>query len=284
MKQWNYVKFVLPAITFVFILTVIPVITTICLSFTSFNIGNPSQTTFIGLLNYQSLFSDSRFLNSVRVTFLLIVFPVAFQLLFGLAVALALNEKLTGTHWIRLLFIAPSVLPPIVIGLMWKVFLIPQLGGLNYFLSVIGITGPDWLSAPFTALVAIMIASAWTGTSFVALMFLSALETIPGSYYEVAAINGASWGQMHWYVTFPMLRSITRVVVMFRILEALAIFPIIFVLTGGGPAGATEPINFYAYATGFNYLKVDYAATLIVVFFLLLLALSWPILRTMVKR
>ena len=154
----------------------------------------------------------------------------------------------------------------------------------NYFLSLIGINGPDWLSAPGSALCAVVICSVWTSTPFVALMYYATLGTVPDMYYEAASIEGATWWQCLCLVIMPFLKPITGVILLFRLLEALAIFPMIFVLTGGGPAGATEPINFYAYVTGFNYLKIDYAATLIVLFFVILFSFSWPIVKNIVKR
>ncbi len=284
MKQYSYAKLTFPAIIFVFIMTVAPILITIGISFTSFNISMPNQSFFVGLQNYLNLFSDDRFLNSVRVTLLFIIYPVAFQMIFGLALAIALHENLPGTKWVKAFFIIPMIFPPVIIGMTWKVFLTPQLGGLNYFLSILGIYGPDWLSTPSSALWAVVIAAVWASTPFVTLMYYATLGTIPETHFEAAAIEGASWWQTIRYVSLPFLKPITKVIVIFRVLEALAIFPVIFVLTGGGPAGATEPINLYAYFTGFSYLKVDYAATLIVVFFSFLLAVSWPLLKNMVRQ
>ena len=284
MKESSYLGFVLPTVIFLLVLTAMPIIATIFLSFTSFDIAHPERTTFIGLENYKNLLFDNRFLNSVKVTLLLIIIPVAIQMIFGLSLAVALNEKLKGTNWMRSVFLAPAILPPVVIGLIWKVFLIPQLGGLNYFLSLVGIVGPDWLGSPTPALWAVIIASIWTGTSFVALMYLSSLEAIPESLYEAASIDGSTWWQKLRFITMPMLKSVSKVIMVFRVLEALAIFPVVYVLTGGGPAGATEPINFYAYTVAFSYLRFDYSSTLIVVFFIFLLFVSLPILKSMVKR
>jgi len=278
-----YVWFILPSVVVVFLLTALPIVVNVGLSFTSFDIARPTEIRFSGLLNYMRLASDDRFLNSVKVTALLISLPVSLQMLFGLALAIALHERPWGIGWLRTVFLIPGIMTPVVVGLIWKVFLLPQLGGLNYFLKLVGIKGPDWLGSPLSALFAVIIAAIWTGTSFVALFYLSALETIPEEYYEAASIDGADWWQRLRFITLPLLTPITRIVVVFRILEALGIFPLIFVLTGGGPAGATEPINYYAYTTAFSYLRFDYAATLITVFFGILLFTSLPILRNMIQ-
>jgi len=280
-KQYFY--YILPAFIFVLMVTIIPIFGTISLSTLSYSIAQPDQTRFTGLNNYFKLFQDPRFLNSCLVMLLLILIPVTIQMILGFMLALALNGKLFGTNWMRLFFLCPAVIPPIVIGLIWKLFLIPGAGGLSYFVQKIGFSGPDLLSQPSTALFAIIVAAIWTGTPLVTLMLLSGMETIPTSSYEAASIDGASWAQRHRIITLPFIISVSKTVIIFRILEALAIFPVIFVLTGGGPAGATEPINYYAYVTAFRYFKFDYAATIIVVFFVLLMMLSFPFLKSVIN-
>ena len=111
-------------------------------------------------------------LNSIPISIILIVVPVALQLVLGFIVAVVMNEKLPWMGWLRLVFVAPMVLPPIVMGLMWRILFTPQLGGVNYFLSLIGVAGPNWLSDPTFALVAVIIAAVWGWTPFVGLMFL----------------------------------------------------------------------------------------------------------------
>jgi multiple sugar transport system permease protein len=234
---------------------------------------------FIGLQNYVDLLFDERFLKSIYVTLELIVFPVALQIGIGLLLAIVLKEKLPGTKWMRLAFILPSVIPPAVSGLVWKLFVVPGAGGLSYLFGSVGSDLQlDLLSAPSSALGVIVAASVWVGTPFVALLFLSALETIDTEQYEAARVDGATWLQSHVHLSLPAMRPAIVSVTIFRILEALWIFPIIFVLTGGGPAGATQPINYYAYVNGFQYLRVSYAATIIFFFFALLMVACAPFL------
>ncbi len=283
MNNKNYFYYIFPAFIFILLVTIIPILGTISLSTLSYNIAQPEKIHFVGFRNYLALFQDHRFLNSLKVMLLLILIPVTVQMILGLMLALALNEKLKGTNWMRLFFLCPAVIPPIVIGLIWKLFLIPGAGGLSYFMLKFGLQAPDLLSQTSTSLIAIILTSVWAGTPFVTLMLLSGMETISSSYYEAASIDGASWLQRHRVITLPLILPVGKTVIIFRILEALAIFPVIFVLTGGGPAGATEPINYYAYVTGFNYFKFDYAATIIVIFFILLMLLSFPFLKSVVK-
>ncbi len=273
-----------PAIAILLGLTVIPILATFCLSFTSLDLARQFRIGFAGLYNYSKLLSDSRFLNSLYVTVFFVVVPVAIQMFLGLVLALLLEKELPGTKLARAMFVMPMVVPPVVVGLMWKVLFIPKLGGLNYFLGLMGIHAPDWLNAPFTAQCAVTIAAVWTWTPFCMLMFLAGLETLPGEFYEAAVIDGASWYQTLRFITLPLLRPIAIVVLLFRIIEALAIFPVIFIMTGGGPAAATEPINYYAYLTGFSYMDVSYAATLVVVFFATLYAFCFFFLRSAVMQ
>lgn len=279
----TYLRFSSPTFLVVMVLTLVPIIVTVGLSLSSLSYSSAAPTRFIGLRNYERLFADDRFLNSLPTTLIFILVPVALQLVFGFVIALVMNERLPWMGWLRLIFVAPMVLPPIVMGLMWKVLFTPQLGGINYFLSLIGISGPAWLTTPLWSMVAIIITALWGWTAFVALMFLTAMESFPGELYEAAAIDGATWTQSVRHVTLPLLRPTAMVVLVFRVIEALAIFPIIYVVTNGGPAGATETVNYYAYVAGFNQLRVGYGAAIITVFFLLLCVIILPMMGSLVR-
>ena len=275
-SQRAYLKYLAPTMLVIFLLTLVPIAVTVGLSLTSLSYRSAKPTEFVGLQNYVRLFSDDRFLNSIPISIILIVVPVAVQLVFGFIVAIVMNEKLPWMGWLRLVFVAPMVLPPIVMGLMWRILFTPQLGGVNYFLSLIGVAGPNWLSNPAFALVAVIVAAVWGWTPFVGLMFLTSMQTFPVDVYEAARIDGASWSQSIRYITLPLLRPTIFVVGVFRVIEALAIFPIIFILTNGGPAGATETVNFYGYVSGFNFLRVGYASAIMVFFFAMLMLITAP--------
>lgn len=274
--QRAYYKYLAPTMAVIFLLTVVPIIVTVVLSLTSLSYRSANPSRFIGIQNYVRLFSDERFLNSIPISIILIVVPVAAQLILGFIIAVIMKEKLPGMGWLRLLFVAPMVLPPIVMGLMWRILFTPQLGGVNYFLSLVGITGPNWLSDPTYALLAVIMAAVWGWTPFVGLMFLTSMQSFPVDIYEAAVIDGASWTKSVRYITLPLLKPTIFVVGVFRVIEALAIFPIIFILTNGGPAGATETVNFYGYVSGFNFLRIGYASAIMVFFFMMLLLITAP--------
>lgn len=272
----GYRRFLAPAIIIIAALTIVPILFTIGLSMTNISYVSPRPTRFIGLDNYFQLFRDERFLSSLWQSAILIFGPVGLQLILGFFLALVMSERLQGLGWLRVIFIVPMFFPPIVMGLMWKVLFTPQLGGVNYYLSLIGIAGPTWLSEPATAMIAIIIAATWGWTPFVAIMFFTAMQTFPRDLYEAARIDGATWTQQIKFVTLPLLKETALVVLVFRIMEALAIFPIIFVMTSGGPAGSTETVNYYSFVSGFTFLKVGYASAMILSFLALLVMLLAP--------
>lgn len=272
----GYKRFLLPAMAIVSALTLVPILFTMALSTTSLSYTSTRATKFVGLDNYIKLFEDERFLDSLWQSAVLIFGPVIIQMILGFCLALVMAERLRGLGWLRIIFTIPMFFPPIVMGLMWKVLFTPQLGGINYYLSLIGIDGPIWLSEQSTALTAIIVAAVWGWTPFVTIMFFTAMQTFPRDLYEAARIDGASWYQQIRFVTLPLLKETALVVLVFRIMEALAIFPIIFVMTSGGPAGGTETVNYYSFVSGFTFLKVAFASAMILSFLGLLVMILAP--------
>lgn len=150
----------------------------------------------------------------------------------------------------------------------------PKYGGFNVMLQQLGFTPPDWLGEPGYAMLTIILAAVWEWTPFVVLFILAGLEGLPASPYEAIKIDGANWLQEIWYLTLPLLKPIIGVVVVFRIIEGLKIFPLVFSLTEGGPGSSTEEITFYVYKQGFSYLRLGYAsAAAMLVFGLMFLAI-----------
>lgn len=284
-KERGMLPFVMPTFVLMALATVAPILLTVVISLYIVDPTSPIGPVFQGLANYSALLSDDRFINSLIVMAELIVIPVIAQLVIGLLLAIVLREKLAGTRWMRLLFLLPAVIPPAVSGLVWKLFIIPGAGGLTYIGERLGVPlDINLLDRPGSALATVIVASIWVGTPLVALLLLSALESIGDEQYEAAALDGANWFRSQWHVSLPNIRPVIRTVVVFRVLEALAVFPMIFVLTGGGPASATEPVNYYAYVTGFDYLKIDYAASIIVCLFIIMLAGAAPSLTGIARK
>lgn len=283
-RNRSFRPYLLPALVTILVLTVIPLLISIAISMTSLSYVSTRGPRFIWFDNYLDLISDPRFIRSLWQSTVLIFGPLSFQLIFGFLLALVMNERLPWLGWLRIIFIVPMFFPPIVMGLMWKVLFTPQLGGINYYLSLLGISGPVWLADPTFALLSIVIAAVWGWTPFVAIMFYTAMQNFPSDLYEASRIDGASWLQQVRFVTLPLLRNTALVVIIFRIMEGLAIFPIIYVMTAGGPAGSTETTNFYAFVSGFEFLKIGYSSSIILTFLAILVVILAPAIRMLLDN
>lgn len=278
------IYFSAPAIIILIILTLFPITLLFILSFTSWSILLPGSLEFNGLENYtERMLGDKRFINSIKITFYYIVVNTFFQMIIGFIIAILLFRH-SKLKFLRPIIIIPMLIPPAVVGLMWKMMLIPKLGGIDYYLGLLNITSPDWLSNPTTALIAVTIASVWEWTPFVIIVFLAGLESLPRSPMESAVVDGASFIEIIFYIIIPLLKPIILVVLLLRIIESLAILPLVFMMTGGGPAQSTEAINLYAYNVGLDYLDIGYAASILVAFIFILVFFTTPIILSSLKN
>jgi multiple sugar transport system permease protein len=254
-------------------ISLLPALLLFYLSMTDLDLVRGSAN-FVGGGNYARAFQDEYFRSALRVTLLLIALPVSLQLVLGVAMALLLDNEYPLIRLIRFVFIAPMVIAPIVAGLMWKVLFLPNLGGLNSLLGAVGLPTPDWLSTGPMAITALTIVAVWQDTPFVMLLVLAALKSLPTEPLEAATVDGAgAWKQLV-YIKLPLIRPVLLTALLLRIINSLSIFPIIYVLTGGGPGRSTETLNFYAYTQGFESLKIGYAGAIAVAVFVLVFVLS----------
>jgi len=270
----TYLWFLAPCLIFLGAFSLIPPIVTLYLSLQHYDLNFPNMTGFAGVTQYERMFADEYFWNSIVVTLILIAGPVAAQMVLGLLLALLLHNNARLFRLSRSLFIAPMVIPPVIAGLIWKMLLIPNLGGVNALLGVVGLPGPNWLASPGLAVFSVGMVGVWQDTPFVMLLLLAALQGLPSEPLEAARVDGASPWQLFRDIMFPLLVPALLVALLFRVINSLAIFPIIYVLTGGGPGRATEMLNYYTYTQAFQYLNLGYGAALAVALFVLVLLLS----------
>jgi multiple sugar transport system permease protein len=275
-----------PALAVLAAVTIVPFLFLLSTSLTPLNLARPATWWDFSapLANFVELLDDHRFLGSLGVQLRLSVFTVGFQLLLGLAAALLLNSRLRFLEAMRALFIIPMVLPPIVVAIIWKVLFTPDISILNWALGLLGLPQPAWLAHPRLALPAIIIADVWEWFPFTLLMLLAALQMIPAEPLEAARIDGAGAWQVFRHVVLPLLRPAIVVTVLFRLIESVKAFPLIFVMTGGGPGTVTEATNYYAFLQGFNYSLIGYSAAISVVVLASVLAISYLIVGTVGAR
>ena len=201
------------------------------------------------------------------------------QILLGLGGALLLHGSSRFLTSIRSLFIIPMVLPPIVVAIIWKVLFTPDISLLNWLLGLAGLPQPAWLTDPRLALAALVIADVWEWFPFSLLMLLAALQMMPEEPLQAARIDGAGPWQVFRHVVLPLLRPVLVVTVLFRLIESVKAFPLIFVMTGGGPGTVTEATNYYAYLQGFNYSLVGFSASISVAVLVAIFLVSALIIR-----
>ena len=271
----------LPALAVLGAVTLVPFAFLFSTSLTPLNLARPATWWDFGnpLVNFAELPSDRRFLDSLGVQLRLSVLTVGLQLLLGLGAALLLNSRVRFLEMIRALFIIPMVLPPIVVAIIWKVLFTPDISVLNWGLGLLGLRQPAWLSDPSLALPAIAIADIWEWFPFTMLMLLAALQMMPDEPLEAARIDGASAWQVFLHIVLPLLRPALVVTALFRLIESVKAFPLIFVMTGGGPGTVTEATNYYAYLQGFNYSLIGFSAAISVVVLASTFAISALIVR-----
>jgi multiple sugar transport system permease protein len=231
---------------------------------------------FTGLDHYVFLAGDARFWNAARVTLLFTAVSVALELLLGLAVALALHRQGWGRRLALSLLLLAWALPAVVTAKLFEWLYHPTAGVVNLLLGGAAI---NWLGDPRLALPGLIAADVWRTMPFVALLCYARLLTIPVGVYEAARVDGAGPLATFTRITLPLLRTVLLVALLFRTLDALRAFDLMFVLTGGGPAGTTETLTVYAYRSLFQTLQLGFGAAIGVVVFVLVMTVAWGYLR-----
>ena len=280
-RERVFVVLLSPALIVLALVTLAPFAFLLLTSLTPLNLAKPATWWDFHrpLANFVDLPAAGRFLNSLGVQLRLSAFTVLGQLLLGLGAALLLNRRSRVLEAIRALFIIPMVLPPIVVAIIWKVLFTPDISVLNWVLSLAHLPQPAWLAEPRLALPAIVVADVWEWFPFTLLMLLAALQMMPTEPIEAARIDGAGTWQVFRHVVLPLLRPAIVVTVLFRLIESVKAFPLIFIMTGGGPGTVTEATNYYAFLQGFTYSLLGFSAAISVVVLAGTFLLSYVIVR-----
>ncbi|BFJ85321.1 sugar ABC transporter permease [Ruthenibacterium sp. CLA-JM-H11] len=267
------IAFLLPLFLSLLILVLLPMASLFGLSFTNYKMTS-SQFRFTGLENYINLFTDKGFRNAVKNTLFMVTFGVLIQMVLGVAAALAIQRMKHLRGLVQALIVMPMVIPPVIAGLIWRILLIPKYGGVHALLYGLGIQdAPAWLTDPVSARWVIVLVSVWEWMPFVVLFVIAALDSLPVSPFEAARIDGAGFLQELWYLTLPLIRPVLSMVLVFRVVEGLKIFPLVFSLTQGGPGNNTEELTYFAYSEGFVKFKIGYASASSMLMFGVLLVL-----------
>ena len=255
-----------------------PVLSSLYLSFTQYNIVNPA--IWVGLANYQRLFSaDPLFYQSLRVTTIWVVAGVPLRLAAALFFAILLNQKVPAVGFFRTVYYLPSVVSGVAVSLLWVWMLQPQFGLLNYALHLVGLPGPQWLSSPSWALPGLIVMSMWTVGSTM-IIFLAGLQGIPAELYESAKIDGAGTIRQFLSVTIPLITPVILFNLVIGIIASFQVFTQAYVMTNGGPNNATLFYVLYLYQVAFQFSQMGYASALAWILFVIVLTLTLLVFRS----
>ena len=275
--------FLLPSFLFVGLFTLYPVLESFRLSFYRAILTLPwLGRKMVGWENYTDLWTDPVALQAFKTTLIFVLVTVPAELLTGLSMALVMNEAFRGRGLLRAIVLIPWAIPTVVSSQMWR-FIFNDRYGLFNFVLFGGDTGRylALLADPHFALMAIMAAEIWKTAPFAALIILAGLQTIPEDIYEAASIDGATPWQKFRYVTLPLIRPALLLALLFRTIDALRVFDLVFVMTQGGPADATNVLQFYGYKKTFAEGMIGYGSTIAVTVFLMSLFLAVIYLRAL---
>jgi ABC-type sugar transport system permease subunit len=259
----------LPALASIGAICVYPVLLGLWLSFRDTTLASPTDT-FIGFENYRQIVSDSQFWNAWIHTIQFTIVSTLLETLLGLMMALVLFERFRGRGIVRAAMLVPWAIPTVVTSKMFGWLFDGQNGIVNYLLRGVGLIqdNVNWYGSPDFALATIVIADVWKTTPFMALLLLAGLQTIPVSLAEAAVIDGANAWQYFWHVRLSLLTPMLLIASMFRALDAFRIFDLVYVLTGGGPADATEVLSTFTYKNLFSALQIGYGSALSTIMFI----------------
>jgi multiple sugar transport system permease protein len=282
----NRLMWFFPAAVLVLVVLVYPAMHTLIFSFYRSDPSTSFQAEFTGLANFARLGGDSRFYSSLRATLLLTITTVCIEFVAGLALALMANRLGRGRGAIRTLLLLPWILPTAVVAVLWAWIFNDQYGIFNHLLLRSGIISAPilWLGNPVAAFWAIVIADVWKTTPFVFVVLLAGLQSIPDDLYEAIQMDGGgAWAKFR-LITWPFLARFIFIALIFRVIQAFALFDLIYVMTGGGPGGATETVSVYAYQTMMRYLDFGYAASVATASILVLGLIATLLYRLLLRR
>ncbi len=280
-RIWGWI-FLSPWIIGMVAFTALPIIASLIFSFTNFQLTRPEEISFIGLRNYQRLFTDPLVRVSLAVTFKFAAVTLPVAIILPVALAALLNSPyLAGRRLFRTLFYMPYVVPLVSAIYIWQGVLNSETGWINRLLGTVGINGPDWLNSLTWIYPALVIIGLWgVGNAF--LITLASMQAVPTAYYEAARVDGASGLQRFWHITIPMISPVIFFNLVLAVIGLLRYFEVPFILSGGTgrPGDATMFFNIHFFKTSFQFFDMGYGATLAWLLFLITMAITLVLFAT----
>lgn len=283
-QQRTGILFVLVPMALFLVFAVAPMLFACYLGFTQYKITRPP--TWVGLQNFEILLEDPLFTTALKNTAIYAAGVVPSSMVLSLLVALLLNQKIRGIVFFRTAFYLPVVTSTVASAVVWMLMFTPDVGILNRVLIALGLPPQRWLFDPQLALPSVMLMSVWQSLGYRMIIWLAALQGIPGHLYDAAEVDGAGAWRKFWAITLPLLKPTTFFILVTAVIGSLQVFGSVFVMTNGGPGYATTTIVHQIYRNAFSYLRMGYAAAQAFVLFLIIFALSmvnWTFFRSDVE-
>lgn len=240
---------------------------------------------WIGIQNYINAFKKPEFLLSMKNTFVLTFSVVSLEFLIALGLGLILNrDDIKFKKVYTIILMIPVMMPPIAVGLIWRLLLHPDLGIINYLIGLVGIPRLGWYGDPKLAMITVILVDVWHETSLILIILLAGLTSLDKTPYEAAKVDGASSLQTFVYITLPMLAPVITVAVLIRMIAAIKTYDLIYILTRGGPGFKTETMSFYVYKRAFREMTMGEAAAQSFILLLIILIFSLILIRSMERK
>ncbi len=243
----------------------IPFVTAVYYSMLRYRLNLPAMKGFIWFGNYLSFLSDAEFWNTVYVSLAYTVLTVVVELLLGLGIALLLRKQSRINNFISIMLLLPLMTAPAIAALMWKLMTNPNFGVLSYLVGLIGLTDFRWASSPSTALFTVVLVDTWVYTPFIMILLLAGLRSLPPQPFEAAALDGVPASFVFFRITLPMLTPYIITAVLFRLLDSIQQFDIVYASTQGGPGNKLMLFQVQSYLQFFQYTNVGKSAALLMI-------------------
>ncbi len=282
--HWSSQKhlFLLPGLLVLLAIIIFPLVFTVRVSFSSWDVVAPGLD-WIGGKNYARLLEDARFWEAMKRLGLIAVGSVLIEYLIGFTLALLVWGDVRARRFFRVLFLVPMMTTPVIMTVVWRTMLHESLGPINDLLELVGLDPLPWLSTGSMAVASVILVEVWQWTPFMFLFLLAGLLSLPREPFQAAAVDGAGPIRTFLAVTFPLMAPISIGALIIRLIEASKIMETVYVLTAGGPGTATETASYYIYVRGMRDFQIGYAASLSITY-LVIMIVSLTIIAKVLAR
>jgi multiple sugar transport system permease protein len=270
-----------PGLVALVLVVLFPLLFTIFTSLFEYTLVRPGYDTFVGIDNYRSALEENYFGESILVTIKFVIAVVLIEFVIGFTVALMLNAVTRFKNVYYPILLMPLLINPVVVAQIWRMFLHPELGIVNYLIGLVGVSKVNWLGDTHIAFWTVVMVDIWHQVSFMIILLLAGLSALPKEPYEAARMDGATTLQSFFHITLPLMRPVVVVTLLIRLIFAIKTFDLIFIMTRGGPGTATDLISYFIYRSAFYGLDIGQASAISVVLLVVVLALTAYLFRYM---